>query len=244
MKRDALIGALIVGAFLWVATYYWGAADNGKPGQEGLPPQATGQTAGKEKAAAANKSGQKEGKVHGKRQRVQERNYTASRRSTDTREGTRTEAGSLVRGKTDNEGPADAVTKHTARYSEDEEAGVRTRLPARGYTSDGVSMGTFEITAYTAGYESTGKRPGDKYYGITYSGLPVEEGVTIAADLTLLPLGSVVYIEGVGERVVMDKGGAIKGKILDLYIPELDDALRWGRRHREVWLIKKGDGEL
>jgi len=101
-------------------------------------------------------------------------------------------------------------------------------------------MGLFKITAYTAGPESTGKRPGDPAYGITASGAKVRPEHTIAADWDVLPPGTKVYIEGVGERTVTDKGGAVKEKHIDLYIPELEDALNWGVRHREVWIIKKG----
>ncbi|MBV2197433.1 hypothetical protein KQR56_09900 [Bacillus velezensis] len=42
-------------------------------------------------------------------------------------------------------------------------------------------IGVFKITAYTAGVESTGKRPGDEGYGITADGSMVQEGITVAA---------------------------------------------------------------
>lgn len=101
-------------------------------------------------------------------------------------------------------------------------------------------LGLFEITAYTAGPESTGKTPDHPEYGITFSGKRVKENHTIAADLSILPLGTVLFIEGVGIRTVEDKGGAIKGNKLDLYIEDLDAALTWGRRTREVYLIEMG----
>ena len=49
-----------------------------------------------------------------------------------------------------------------------------------------------------------------------------------------------VFIEGVGVRTVQDMGGAVKGQHIDLYIPDLDDALDWGVREREVFLIEWG----
>lgn len=103
-----------------------------------------------------------------------------------------------------------------------------------------IPLGDFEVTAYTAGFESTGKRVGDPGYGITASGVEVEEGVTIASDWSVLPKGSRVLIEGVGERLVQDKGSAIKGMKLDVYIPELDDALEFGRQTLRVYLIEGG----
>jgi 3D (Asp-Asp-Asp) domain-containing protein len=117
--------------------------------------------------------------------------------------------------------------------------------------TDGLtSLGTFKVTAYTAGYESTGKNPGEPLYGqVAISGSkwadfePVyaTEDVTAAADWDVLPPGSIVYIEGVGERVIQDKGGAVRGNHIDLYIPDLEDALEWGVQERDVYLIEKGD---
>lgn len=55
---------------------------------------------------------------------------------------------------------------------------------------------TVVATGYTAGYESTGKRPNHPDYGITYSGVKVRRDKktvsTIAADLKLLDRKSVV----------------------------------------------------
>lgn len=107
-----------------------------------------------------------------------------------------------------------------------------------------VCIGTFKITAYTAGFESTGKNPGDPAYGITASGEEVIEDHTIAADWDVLPPGSKVFIEGVGIRTVTDKGGLVDGKHIDLYIPDLDDALNWGVRYREVYLLKGRRNDL
>lgn len=92
---------------------------------------------------------------------------------------------------------------------------------------------TFEVTAYTAGVESTGKAPGDVGYGITASGEKVREGYTLACPPSL-PFGTVVAIEGVGERVCTDRGSDITEGRLDVYMPELGDALEFGRQTLEV----------
>jgi 3D (Asp-Asp-Asp) domain-containing protein len=97
---------------------------------------------------------------------------------------------------------------------------------------------TFEATAYTAGPESTGKSPGDDGYGITASGEPVRDNYTIACPPSL-PFGQRLDIEGIGERVCTDRGGAIKEGRLDIYIPKLKDALAFGRKTVEVRIIEE-----
>ncbi len=99
-------------------------------------------------------------------------------------------------------------------------------------------IGEFEITYYTAGPESTGKTPDHPAYGITKSGTTVKEGQTIAADWTVLPAGTKVYIEGVGERIVEDTGGLIKGNSIDVYVEDVETALQGGRHMAEVWLLE------
>jgi 3D (Asp-Asp-Asp) domain-containing protein len=96
---------------------------------------------------------------------------------------------------------------------------------------------TYEVTAYTAGPESTGKRPGDEGYGITTSGEPVREGYTLACPPSLA-FGTRLAIEGIGERVCTDRGGAIKEGRLDLYIAELKEARQFGRQWLKVRILE------
>jgi 3D (Asp-Asp-Asp) domain-containing protein len=95
----------------------------------------------------------------------------------------------------------------------------------------------YEVTAFTAGAESTGKTPSHPAYGITASGARVKEGVTIACPPELA-FGTVIEIEGVGKRVCLDRGGAIKGRKLDLYIASLSEALRFGRQHLKIRIVE------
>lgn len=99
-------------------------------------------------------------------------------------------------------------------------------------------LGEFKITAYTAGPESTGKSPGHPQYGMTATGTYVKASHTIAADWNVLPPGTKVRIEGFDTVfVVEDRGGAVKGKHIDMYIESLPEARKWGVRNRKVWLI-------
>lgn len=75
--------------------------------------------------------------------------------------------------------------------------------------------------------------------GITASGAPVQAGVTVAADPDILPLGSAVYIEGVGLRYIQDTGSAVKGKALDVAVDTHSEALTWsGYGTHRVWLLE------
>ncbi len=96
---------------------------------------------------------------------------------------------------------------------------------------------TMSASAYTAGPESTGKRPGDPGYGITASGMQVRHGV-VAVDPRVIPLGTKLYVEGYGEAIAADTGGAIKGNKIDLFYHDLGDALRFGRRNITVYVLE------
>ena len=93
-----------------------------------------------------------------------------------------------------------------------------------------------EATAYTAGYCCTGKHPDDPWYGITASGRRVEHGI-VAVDRNVIPLGTRLYVENYGFAIAADVGGAIRGMKIDLFMEDLQDALRFGRRHIYVWIL-------
>lgn len=67
----------------------------------------------------------------------------------------------------------------------------------------------------------------------TYSGLPVDLGV-IAVDPKVIPLGSVVHVEGYGYAVCLDVGGAIKGNKIDVFFHDPDKARQWGVRRVRI----------
>ncbi|MFK3960304.1 3D domain-containing protein [Guptibacillus hwajinpoensis] len=106
---------------------------------------------------------------------------------------------------------------------------------------------TVTATGYTAGEESTGKTPEHPAYGITYSGVKVKRDLysTIAADTSVFPIGSVLFIPEYGFGVVADTGSAITGKRIDLYYDTVNDVYNeWGKKTLDVYLIEKGDGTL
>ncbi|WP_087972718.1 3D domain-containing protein [Oceanobacillus rekensis] len=102
-------------------------------------------------------------------------------------------------------------------------------------------------TGYTAGIESTGKTPNHPEYGITFSGVKVKRDLysTIAADLDVYPIGTILYIPDYGYGVVADKGSAITGNKVDLFYNTVDDVYsEWGKKEVEVYVIEMGDGKL
>lgn len=94
-------------------------------------------------------------------------------------------------------------------------------------------LGEFTITYYDACKKCCGKTD-----GITASGAVVREGVTVAVDPTVIPLGTYIYIEGIGYRVAQDVGGAIKGNKIDVYVNSHSEALELGVDYNvNVWRL-------
>lgn len=113
-----------------------------------------------------------------------------------------------------------------------------------------VSMGniaykaSFKVqsTAYTADYKSTGKRPGDKGFGITATGTVarrVPNGYsTVAVDKRVIPFGTKLYIEGYGYAIAEDTGGAIKGDKIDVFFNTNAECMQWGRRYVNIYILE------
>lgn len=84
---------------------------------------------------------------------------------------------------------------------------------------------TINVSAYTAAADECGKSD-----GITASGLKVKEGVTIACP-PQFPFGVKLNIEGMGTYVCEDRGGAIKGNHVDIYMETKKEAFKFGRKN-------------
>jgi len=101
---------------------------------------------------------------------------------------------------------------------------------------------TCNASAYDLSYESCGKTPDHPYYGITASGMKAQYGV-VAVDPSVIPLGTRLYIEAVdgswtyGYCVAGDTGGAIKGNRIDLFYNSRAEALAFGRRQANVYIL-------
>lgn len=85
-----------------------------------------------------------------------------------------------------------------------------------------------ELTAYCPCAVCCGKDN-----GITATGTAAQEGVTIAVDPDVIPLGSWVEIDGHTYHAE-DVGGAVNGNHIDIYFNSHDAAWDFGHRYANV----------
>jgi 3D (Asp-Asp-Asp) domain-containing protein len=79
---------------------------------------------------------------------------------------------------------------------------------------------------------------------ITATGTTARAGRTVAVDPKVIPLGSRVFIEGVGERIAEDVGGGVKGHHIDVYLGTVPQAFRFGVKRGAVTLIAPPQAKL
>lgn len=68
----------------------------------------------------------------------------------------------------------------------------------------------------------------------TATGTVPQQGRTIAVDPSVIPYGTVVHIEGLGDYVAEDCGGMIRGNHIDVYFDSHEEAVAFGRQRRYV----------
>lgn len=72
----------------------------------------------------------------------------------------------------------------------------------------------------------------------TATGTKPKSNRTIAVDPKVIPLGSIVFIQGFGYFIAEDTGGAIKGNVIDVYVDNHQEALKLGRKTALVYVLK------
>ncbi|GEO25833.1 hypothetical protein AAC03nite_16180 [Alicyclobacillus acidoterrestris] len=128
---------------------------------------------------------------------------------------------------------SESVKKHIVRNPVDSVVEVGTAPAVHHYTLASRSSAptsslyrsslTVLATAYAAG-------------GTTASGRPAQPGV-IAVDPRVIPLGTRVYVPGVGELVAADTGGAIVGNHIDICMSSESAAESWGERTITIYIL-------
>lgn len=101
---------------------------------------------------------------------------------------------------------------------------AKTRpLVVKAVSVEAINSLTFVATAYSL-------------KGKMANGQNVHSGA-IAADPRILPIGTIVYIQGFGQFTVKDTGGAIKGNRIDIWMPH--GAIKFGKRKVILRIISK-----
>lgn len=84
-------------------------------------------------------------------------------------------------------------------------------------------LGTFMVTCYDL-------------TGVTASGA-LAGPQSVAVDPGVIPLGTQLYVDGVGQRTADDTGGAIIGHHIDIWEPSYTQCVDWGVQDRAVYRI-------
>lgn len=94
-------------------------------------------------------------------------------------------------------------------------------------------LGEFTVTAYCPYEDEYGNATARPYNG-EYIAV---EGITVAVDPEVIPYGSVVIIDG-HSYIAHDCGGAVKGKVIDIYFDSIEEMNAWGKQVKEVYIKK------
>ncbi|WP_421535556.1 LysM peptidoglycan-binding domain-containing protein [Priestia sp. D3YE.R1] len=127
---------------------------------------------------------------------------------------------------------AQAEQAQTEQQQAQAEQAQKQQQPAESsQQASGKSM-TVEATAYTANCAGCS---GTTATGVDLKANPNQK--VIAVDPSVIPLGSKVYVEGYGEAVAADTGGAIKGNRIDVFVPSEGDAQQFGRKSVKITVM-------
>ena len=83
-----------------------------------------------------------------------------------------------------------------------------------------ATSGPRTITVSSTGYS---------IHGRTSTGMQTAAGV-VAVDPAVIPLGTTLTIPGYGTAIAADTGGSVRGNVIDLWFPTLQQAHAWGRQ--------------
>lgn len=94
-------------------------------------------------------------------------------------------------------------------------------------------LGTFLLTGYDDCYECQ-----EEYVGTTALGVAPQPYHTIAADISIIPLGTHVLINGI-EYVVEDVGGGVNGRHIDIFVGSHEETFSsYCNGYAEVYLVR------
>lgn len=106
-----------------------------------------------------------------------------------------------------------------------------------GKSGFATSRGSFHrsriLTMNASGYDPSPQTIGRGATGRTATGRHADYGC-VAVDPRVIPLNTLVFVEGYGFALACDKGSAIQGNRIDLCFSSRSQALRFGRRQVRV----------
>ena len=116
--------------------------------------------------------------------------------------------------------PASSTTAAPPASSAAPAAPPATQPAASGGSPSGTDLGMFTVTCYAIhGRTATGDEAGPQ---------------SVAVDPSVIPLGSHIWVEGVGYRTADDTGGAIRGHHIDIWESTTSACAQFGRQYLDV----------
>ncbi|RWS42427.1 enterotoxin [Bacillus mycoides] len=149
-------------------------------------------------------------------------------------------------------GTAPVIEKQETAAPAKAAAPAKTQAPAPAFTAakpavkaaetnepSGGRELTVVATAYTAHPSENGGTYGGRVLTAMGHDLTANPNMKmIAVDPKVIPLGSKVWVEGYGEAIAGDTGGAIKGNRIDILLGSDSAANKWGRKTVKVKILK------
>lgn len=112
-----------------------------------------------------------------------------------------------------------------------------TLMSKEAHATTSTIASNSEIVCESTAYTGSGK---------TFSGKPCTrnaDGIsTVSVDPNVIPIGSMLYIEGYGYAVAADTGAAIKGNKVDVYFSTLQECYNWGSKSVKVTILGDSSG--
>jgi 3D (Asp-Asp-Asp) domain-containing protein len=106
-----------------------------------------------------------------------------------------------------------------------------------GFQTSRSRFSVAKVMEVTATAYDTSPQTLPRSTGRTATGRKAEFGV-IAVDPRVIPLGTIVFVEGYGMAIAADTGGAIKGHKIDVCMNSRREALNWGRRKVRIHILR------
>ena len=72
----------------------------------------------------------------------------------------------------------------------------------------------------------------------TASGIWPDRGI-VAVDPKVIPLGSIVWVQGLGTFLAADTGSLVRGAHLDVFSLDYSEAIEWGVQERSIFVYQR-----